>query len=59
MLKSIALPAALAALLVCLLMPALFFTGHVSMEAYKAVFLAASVAWFVFAAVWSRSDDDA
>lgn len=40
---------ALLSLVGCLAAPMLYFLGRLSEERYKAGFLAASVAWFVFA----------
>lgn len=37
----------------CLAAPLLYFHGTLTMEAYKSHLLAASVAWFVFATLWT------
>lgn len=44
----------LLSLAVCLLAPLLFFLGKFTEENYKLVFLIASIAWFIFATLWSR-----
>ena len=40
---------AILSLIACLAAPVLFFLGRVSEGTYKAAFLVASIAWFVFA----------
>jgi hypothetical protein len=48
-----ALVLAIAALAACLLAPVAYFLGSLGEDAMKAVFLAASIAWFVSAGVWT------
>lgn len=38
----------------CLAAPVLHFLGRLSTKNHKLIFLAASVAWFVFATLWTR-----
>jgi len=38
----------------CLAAPVLHFLGKLGSDAYKLIFLAASVGWFVFATLWIR-----
>lgn len=42
-----------AALVWCLAAPLLYFRGTITMDAYKMHLLAASLAWFVFATLWT------
>jgi hypothetical protein len=44
----------LLSLAVCLLASILFFLGKLTEENYKLAFLIASLAWFIFAALWAR-----
>ncbi len=39
-------------LLVCLVVPTLYFQGEIEVEKYKDVFLIASAGWFSGAIVW-------
>ena len=51
--RTAALILALIGLAVCLLAPIAYFRGSVGEDAMKAIFLAASIVWFVSASVWS------
>lgn len=39
-------------LLICLVVPVLYFLGDIDAESYNDVFLGASLGWFVFALIW-------
>ena len=54
MIKPIASVVALVSLVACLVAPVLYFAGRVEIDSYKTVFLIASIAWFVAAAVYDR-----
>ena len=54
MIKPIASVVSLVSLAACLVAPVMYFAGRVEMDSYKTVFLIASVAWFVAAAVYDR-----
>ena len=54
MIKPIASVVALVSLAACLVAPVMYFAGRVEIDSYKAVFLIASIAWFVAAAVYDR-----
>lgn len=47
---------ALCCLAVCLMTPVLHFLGSLTSEAYKDIFLAGSLGWFVFATSWVLSE---
>jgi hypothetical protein len=42
-------------LLFCLVSPFFYFWGKVSEKNYKWIFLAASICWFIFAALWAST----
>jgi hypothetical protein len=44
---------ALLSLLVCVAMPILFFIGEIEKNSFHAVFLVASLLWFVFSVLWN------
>ena len=46
-------------LLVCTAIPFAYFWRRVTVEEYKAVLFIASIAWFVFATLWSRQGEPA
>jgi hypothetical protein len=52
--KRILASLSLACLVGCLAAPVLHFLGRLSAEGNKRVFLAASIAWFLLAGLWSR-----
>ena len=54
MIKPLASVVALVSLAVCLVAPVMYFVGQVEIDSYKTVFLIASLAWFVAAAVYDR-----
>ncbi len=43
----------IASLVVCLIVPFLFLWAKIGESQFKLIFLAASVAWFVFAILWN------
>ncbi len=54
MIKPIASVVALVSLAACLVAPVMYVAGRVEIGSYKTVFLIASIAWFVAAAVYDR-----
>ena len=44
--------AAVLSLLLCAVAPFLYFSGRINEAGYKALFLAASLGWFVFSVIW-------
>jgi len=45
---------AFASLAVCLTAPFLHFRGDLTADGYKNIFLAGSLAWFIFAPLWAQ-----
>jgi|WetSurMetagenome_2_1015567.scaffolds.fasta_scaffold262182_2 hypothetical protein len=43
----------IASLMMCLIVPFLFLWAKIGESQFKSIFLAASVAWFVFAILWN------
>jgi hypothetical protein len=59
MMKSASATLAVVSIGTCLVLPVLFFLGHLARPAFETGFLIATVGWFVGAVVWvSRSDAD-
>jgi len=46
--------ASLLSLALCLISSALFFLGIIGAVVFKAVFLIASIAWFILATIWAE-----
>ena len=49
----------IACLIVCLVVPVIYFHGGVDEAAYKNTMTAASVGWFVFATLWGTRKSQA